>query len=551
MVPKLPLLISILLSVPSELSFTNAQLHSYSDEVIAAIKAVDGLQIETPFTNYEGIVIHAITGSISAFASGLIIFVIIRSNNGLSTSFHRLMLGMSLMDILESLMIAITTLPMPADMVYEQFKGVSIGNNFTCQAQGAIVNGAGLGTLTYTAALCFFFLCQIGFQMEEGHIAKYVEPFLHLFCVGAAISLGTLGVLGRFYNPMPYQSWCSVATFPWYCTGDGVGSGVIAGDNGSRTSFNECSLGVQEIATIQQNVALYVFLMYLLVLISIFLSMISIMILVVRRHFLFKRYMKSVYGPRLKRSRHGGDRTIEDRQREDIIQEAKRNRKVTNVILVQCIAYIFACFAVQIFPILNFNVSKAYELYRNRPYTIAFMIIFPLQGLFNFIIFISHKMYNLSFVHDMSERTLIQRFKEALTTREHPLVVLSNVSLVSSQDKEDGNDSPEMEEGFDPDLSYDPSRSKNGRSNNGRSNNGPGASHSELLSVGTGTKKEDDVFLVNSTSASNVDSNALSIDDASRSRKSIFSGGGMFSYFTNGSNSKSGHDDVSKAVSSL
>ena len=341
------------------------------------------------------------------------------------------------------------------------------------------------------------------------------------------------GILPTQDNMKPYQSWCSVGTFPWYCTGDGVGSGVVAGDNGSRTSFNECSLGSEEIANFQQKVALYLFLMYVVVLMTIILSMVSIMILIVRRHFLLKRFVRSVYGPRLARSRHG-DNNYADRQREGIIQEAERNRKVTNVILVQCIAYVFACLAIQVFPTLNFNVSKAYELYSNNAYTVALMIIFPLQGLFNFIIFISHKMYNLSFVN--SEQTTIQRFKEALMTREHPIIVLSNVSLISSQENEEGNDSPAVEEGFDPDLSYDQTRS----------NNGPGASRSELLSVGT--KKDDDAFVVNSTSESNVDSNALSVDDVSRSRKSVLSGG-MFSYFTSGS--KSGHDDVSKAVSSL
>lgn len=553
------------------------------------------LQIETPFTQWEGTIITAISGSISAISSGLIIFVIFRSKGGLKTSFHRLMLGMSVMDILESCMMVITTLPMPKDMIYQQFLGISIGNNFTCQMQAAIVNGAGLGTLAYNAALCAFFLCQIGFQFDAITIKRKVEPILHIVCVGAAISLSVLGVIGQFYNPSPYQSWCSVSTFPFWCTGNGVGSGVVAGDSGSLTDFNECSLGSKAVADFQAKVALYLFCLYVLIFTVIILSMLFIMFLVIRRHALLKKYISSVYGSRLDSS-HGGRRqvggnksvrrrrtSIAQKQINDLIEEAEKDRKNTNVVLTQCVAYIFACLLVQIFPMLNFNVSKTNELYTNYAYDIALIIIFPLQGFFNFIIFISHKMYSLK-QHD-GGLTLCQTFTKALTTRDHPIIVLSNVSLVSIREiEEEYDDSPEDheeepamsydageylgdQEQDDQDLSYDAthqraagkleeggigafSRSSRDETKAAALGGTTSAHHphqqSEELLLSSGVNN--DAFEINSRQpSSHLNSTGLSMGE-SRSKNSQSSLLGWFSYATG---QKSENDDVSKAISSL
>ena len=82
-----------------------------------------------------GLVIPSVTGSISCISSLAIIYIKVRSKT--NTTYHRIMFLMSFCDMLASLAIALTTIPMPKDVIYP-FKGRSYGNTATCVAQGLV-----------------------------------------------------------------------------------------------------------------------------------------------------------------------------------------------------------------------------------------------------------------------------------------------------------------------------------------------------------------------------------------------------------------------------
>ena len=67
----------------------------------------------TIYTSIEGILITSISASISAMCSALIIYFILKSSMGISSVYHRIVGIMSLGDVLASLAMALTTLPMP------------------------------------------------------------------------------------------------------------------------------------------------------------------------------------------------------------------------------------------------------------------------------------------------------------------------------------------------------------------------------------------------------------------------------------------------------
>ena len=69
-----------------------------------------------------GFIIPTVTGSISCLSSLTIIAFILRSKS--NTIYHRIMFGLSSADIITSLAIALTTLPMPKDVIYP-FSGSS------------------------------------------------------------------------------------------------------------------------------------------------------------------------------------------------------------------------------------------------------------------------------------------------------------------------------------------------------------------------------------------------------------------------------------------
>ena len=84
------------------------------------------------------IIMNAVSGTVSTIASLIILNIIRMSPQKLSTTYHRFMALMCVFDIMASVCMALTTLPMPSDDVL-RFDGPMIGNKTTCQIQGYIL----------------------------------------------------------------------------------------------------------------------------------------------------------------------------------------------------------------------------------------------------------------------------------------------------------------------------------------------------------------------------------------------------------------------------
>lgn len=131
-------------------------------------------------------IIASTSGSLSAISSLLIIIIIRRS--GIKSTYHRIMLFMSVADILTSISIALTTLPMPKDVIYP-FETPSYGSIATCEAQGFIyMFGNGL-LFMVNGHLQLYYLLRLKFEIQERIIWKYVEPVMHVLCFSVAFGL--------------------------------------------------------------------------------------------------------------------------------------------------------------------------------------------------------------------------------------------------------------------------------------------------------------------------------------------------------------------------
>ncbi len=120
-------------------------------------------------------VIPMITGSISFAASLTLIIMILRSNLKLGTVYRRLVFGMSVFDLIQSLSQALSSVPMPAG----SFWG-SVGNNITCNIQGLMTVTGVSGALFYSLSLSIYFLAMIKFELRDREIKRKIEPFLHI-----------------------------------------------------------------------------------------------------------------------------------------------------------------------------------------------------------------------------------------------------------------------------------------------------------------------------------------------------------------------------------
>ena len=164
-----------------------------------------------------GFILPSITGAISCISSTTIMYIVIKSKK--YTVYHRILFLMSSFDFLTSLTISLTTLPMPKDVVLVYpFRGPSYGTVKTCEAQGFIFFvGSGL-SISMNAILNIYYLCVLRYKMTGTHFSNKVLPILLLTGITIPVIIGIVLVSGRgLLNPSPYESYCSVASYPIYC----------------------------------------------------------------------------------------------------------------------------------------------------------------------------------------------------------------------------------------------------------------------------------------------------------------------------------------------
>jgi hypothetical protein len=122
-------------------------------------------------------IIQRITGSASVIASTCLALHILRSHDGLSTTYHRLVFGLSGADILFSLAHVLSSTMVPKELNY--FVPYAQGNTATCDAQGFLVfAGTGVANL-YNCSICLYYLSIIRYNKKDDYIRNKLEPWFH------------------------------------------------------------------------------------------------------------------------------------------------------------------------------------------------------------------------------------------------------------------------------------------------------------------------------------------------------------------------------------
>ena len=155
---------------------------------------------------YYFVIVPRIMGSISALSSMVIIYVIFKAMTKLKSTYHRIMFGMSIGDIIASIGMSLTHLPMPAPGINPLVDlyispDYRIGTIQTCNIQGFMIMAGTLLNYMYNAALCWYYYFVIVKTMKDNVIAKRIEPFLHCIPILLSLSYGITLYLLRAYNP--------------------------------------------------------------------------------------------------------------------------------------------------------------------------------------------------------------------------------------------------------------------------------------------------------------------------------------------------------------
>ncbi len=143
-------------------------------------------------------IIGRASASISILASALLIAHLLRSHQRLSTTYHRLMFGLSIADIVFSFAFALNIFMVPKEMDY--IVPGAQGTVGTCTAQGFFVSVGGLLSTYYNCSICFYYLAIIKYNRSDAYIAKKLERWLHVIPITVALIYGFLVVSVKGYN---------------------------------------------------------------------------------------------------------------------------------------------------------------------------------------------------------------------------------------------------------------------------------------------------------------------------------------------------------------
>jgi len=149
--------------------------------------------------------IARITASFSTVGSFFIIYMIISNRKTkLVRPYHRIMLLMSIFDMLQSIAMSVTVAAIPRELSIDGAKG----DAGTCKAQGFFIV-LGLAVPLYNSCLNIYYVSTIRYRITSQRFAKF-EPILH-----------TVAVLGPLFMAILFTARDNMVPFHILCVGRG------------------------------------------------------------------------------------------------------------------------------------------------------------------------------------------------------------------------------------------------------------------------------------------------------------------------------------------
>jgi hypothetical protein len=167
-----------------------------------------------------------ISGIISFFASIILLVCIFRHEQPRrNTVFHRLMMGMSIHDVLFSFGFALGRLPIPKELDVPR----GLGTQGSCTAQAFLINTVNVAYI-YAVSVSIYFLLIIRYKMSDKTVSKYIEPWMHFAAISWGYGLTWYVWSKELFNPTPFLHLCWMGSLPLGCTYI-PGLDCVRGDN--------------------------------------------------------------------------------------------------------------------------------------------------------------------------------------------------------------------------------------------------------------------------------------------------------------------------------
>ncbi len=166
-------------------------------------------------------ILRSVSGITSTISSSALIWMITRSHKGLSTTQHRILLGLSICDLISSLCWSTFNVLAPSENGYSAWN--SRGNEATCDAQGFLNFFGIIGGLFYNATLNVYYMTVVKFTKNEDYIRTKIEPFLHGVPIVLALTGSIVGIVRNHFNDDGFGLCNSSFYYPLHCQGYDIG----------------------------------------------------------------------------------------------------------------------------------------------------------------------------------------------------------------------------------------------------------------------------------------------------------------------------------------
>jgi Slime mold cyclic AMP receptor len=156
---------------------------------------------------YALVLLPKLTGGISMTFSSMILYTVVKKiRRNQSHVYDRLVLGMSIADLLGSFWMFMSTWPIPENsgMLW------AVGNQATCNLQGFFTQGATVASAIYNASLTFYFLSMALFQWKHPQLRRYEWSF-YIVPIVWGLCTATAAIPLKLYNNANLWCWISEA----------------------------------------------------------------------------------------------------------------------------------------------------------------------------------------------------------------------------------------------------------------------------------------------------------------------------------------------------
>lgn len=164
---------------------------------------------------FSALALSYVSCVLSVAGSSTIIYLVFRRPHVLTNEqqiYHRIMLGLSVMDITTTLGLMVS----PFFNRAETDLPLAMGNAATCTAS-AFFASFFIGSCLYNCLLSLFYVLTVRRGVPQQVLARRCEPWMHIIAFGFPIGQAIVGAATEVFNPSQLINICLAAIYPWNC----------------------------------------------------------------------------------------------------------------------------------------------------------------------------------------------------------------------------------------------------------------------------------------------------------------------------------------------